>query len=99
MSTTSEFVLPAAVRPARYAIRLEPDLERFIFKGEETVTIDVDESVSEIVLNAIELEIHSAALRGNGASLRASDIRLDSGRETVTLSFGETVTPGRYDLT
>ncbi len=98
MSTTSEFVLPPAVRPARYAISLEPDLERFTFTGEETVAIDVDEQVSEIVLNAIELEVHSAALKGSGVSLTARDIRLDADRETVTLDFGETVTPGRYDL-
>ena len=98
MSTTNEFVLPSVVRPASYAIRLEPDLERFTFNGEETVAIHVAESVSEIVLNAIELEVHSAALQGNGASLNASDIRLDAARETVTLDFGETVAPGRYDL-
>ena len=98
MSTTNEFVLPSVVRPASYAIRLEPDLERFTFNGEETVAIDVAESVSEIVLNAIELEVHSAALQGNGASLNAGDIRLDAARETVTLDFGETVAPGRYDL-
>ncbi len=98
MTTTSEFVLPATVRPARYAIRLEPDLERFTFDGEETVAIDVSQPVSEIVLNAIELEVHSAALKGNGVSLTARDIRLDAGRETATLDFGESVAPGRYDL-
>ena len=98
MSTTNEFVLPSAVRPARYGISLEPDLDKFTFKGEETVTVDLNESVSEIVLNAIELQVHSAALNGNGASLSARNIRLDASRETVTLDFGETVAPGRYDL-
>ena len=98
MSTSNEFVLPATVRPARYAISLEPDLERFTFDGEETVAIDVAESVSEIVLNAIELEVHSAALNRDGAAVSTKDIRLDAARETVTLDFGETVAPGRYDL-
>ena len=98
MPATNEFVLPAAVRPARYAIRLEPDLERFTFDGEETVAIDVEESVSEIVLNAIELQVHAATLTGNGEAISAKDIRLDSGRETATLDFGETISPGRYDL-
>ncbi len=98
MSTTNEYVLPAEVRPARYAIRLEPDLQRFTFDGEESVAIDVAEPVSEIVLNAIELQVHSAVLNKNGASSGAKDIRLDSGRETVTLDFGQEVAPGRYDL-
>ena len=96
MSTSNEFVLPATVRPARYAISLEPDLERFTFDGEETVAIDVAESVSEIVLNAIELEVHSAALNRDGAAVSTKDIRLDAARETVTLDFGETVAPGHY---
>ena len=98
MSTSEAFVLPGTARPARYAIKLEPDLQQFTFKGQENIAIEVVEATSEIVLNAIELQVESATLKKDGASISAKDIRLDSSRETVTLDFGQTVTPGTGDL-
>ena len=95
MPTSDEFVLPGSVLPAGYAIKLQPDLHNFTFSGQETITIQVAEAVSEIVLNAIELEVASAALNRNGAAIVARDIRLDAVRETVTLDFGQPVTTGR----
>ena len=90
MSTSEAFVLPGTARPARYAIKLEPDLQQFTFKGQENIAIEVVEATSEIVLNAIELQVESATLKKDGASISAKDIRLDSSRETVTLDFGQT---------
>ena len=98
MPTSEAFVLPGAVRPARYAIKLEPDLNQFTFKGEESIAIEVVESTSEIVLNAIELQVDSATLNRDGAAMRAQDIRLDTSRETVTLDFGQPIAPGKGDL-
>ena len=98
MPTSEAFVLPGAVRPAKYAIKLEPDLNQFTFRGEENITIDVVEATSEIVLNAIELQVESATLNKNGTAISAKDIRLDTSRETVTLDFGQSVTPGKGDL-
>ena len=98
MPTSEAFVLPGAVRPTRYAITLEPDLHQFTFKGEENISIEVVEATSEIVLNAIELQVESAILTKDGASISAKDIRLDNSRETVTLDFGQTVAPGNGHL-
>ena len=49
--------LPQHVIPMRYDLRLEPDLKAFTFSGEETVTLTINEATSEIVLNAVELQI------------------------------------------
>src|SRR3989304_3510502 len=56
--------LPRTVVPDRYEIRLEPDLERLTFTGDEMVTVTMHEPVTEIVLNAAELQIQQVSTRG-----------------------------------
>ena len=98
MPTSEAFVLPGAVRPARYTIKLEPDLDQFTFRGEETIAIEVVQATSEIVLNAVELQVETATLNKDGTAINAKNIRLDASKETVTLDFGQQVTPGKGDL-
>ena len=98
MATSEAFILPGTVRPTRYTIKLEPDLHQFTFKGEETIAIEVVEATSEVVLNGIELQVQSATLNKDGTTINAKDIRLDTHRETVTLDFGQPITPGNGDL-
>ena len=98
MPTPEAFVLPGAVRPSKYTIKLEPDLDQFTFRGEENIAIEVVEATSEIVLNAIELQVATATLYKDGATIKATDIRLDTSQETVTLDFGQPVTLGKGEL-
>ena len=98
-SSASEWTLPKDVRPTRYALILEPDLETFTFSGSESVEIEVAREVREITLNSAELEIHSAAVTlPNGASHRATAISYDEERETVSISFPFPVAPGVAEL-
>ena len=39
MTEQGQVLLPADVRPERYRITLEPDLERFTFHGSESVDV------------------------------------------------------------
>ena len=64
MPDTPAYRLPETVAPERYDIRLTPDLSAFTFAGEETVAITVRQPVTEIVLNAIELTIHTVSAVG-----------------------------------
>ena len=57
MSDEAEFRLPRSVVPRRYDLTLEPDLDAATFTGSEDVEIEVREPVSEIVLNADDLEL------------------------------------------
>ena len=64
-------LLPTNVRPSHYALELSPDLQNASFAGEVAIDVLVAEITSEIVLNAIELELASASFcaarrRGNG---------------------------------
>ena len=61
--TTSDFtLLPQHISPLKYRLTLTPDLERFTFRGAETVDIEVTRSTPEIVLNANEIKVLAASV-------------------------------------
>lgn len=91
--------LPSHVVPKNYHITLQPNLKTFVFEGEETVTVDVNQSTSIIVLNAKELEIASATFKtSKGDNLKASEIKLDEENEIATISFPCPIETGEGDL-
>jgi puromycin-sensitive aminopeptidase len=90
--------LPTTVVPSRYDIRLEPDLEKATFAGEETITVTVREPVSEILLNAAELEIASVAAEGPGGAVVQGTASLDAATEQARLAFPQTLEPGEWRL-
>ena len=94
MPTSEAVVLPANVRPSQYRIKLQPDLTQFTFQGEETIRIQVMEPTSEILLNAVELQVQSATLSRDGARTATARISYDKSRETLNLAFGETIPAG-----
>ena len=98
MPTTDAVVLPTNVRPSKYSIKLQPDLERFTFQGEETIDLMVAEPTSEILLNCIEIDIQSATLSQKGVSQAADQITFDRHRETVNLTFPNNIAAGPASL-
>src|SRR3989339_895930 len=80
--------LPAHVRPERYKIMLKPDLENFIFEGEETIYLNLEKHAREIILHAVELEIEC-----DGAK-----IAYDKKQETVKLIFAKPIHAGKLEL-
>ena len=87
------FRLPRTVVPTRYELVLEPDLERASFHGRVSITVDVREATSSIVLNANELTLHTATIDGDPLTI-ASDLA----RERATLSARTTVQPGTHTI-
>src|SRR5438067_6731692 len=92
-----DYRLPTTVAPQRYEIRLTPDLQAFTFAGEETIDIQVNEPVTEIVLNALELEIDSAAVECDGQRIDAA-AEIDVMTERARLRFARAVTAGNWRL-
>ncbi len=75
MAQKSDFRLPENVRPLRYQVTLEPNLEKFTFDGSADIGIVVNEETDTIVLNAIELQIASADISDKqGCTAKATDI-------------------------
>ena len=95
MPGSDAYVLPQAVRPTKYTLKIQPDLEQFTFTGEESVSIEVVEATSQIVLNSIELKVQSADLAMNGVASSAGNINYDPAKETVTIEFEQQIQPGQ----
>ena len=77
-STDSEatYRLPRAVTPSRYDLTLQPSLDTATFDGHEAIAVTVHEPVTEIVLNAKELEVLDGSLEAADGS--AIDLRRSS---------------------
>ena len=98
MSKLKSHRLPTTVRPERYSLTLAPDLSNWTFTGEETISVNVQEPVREIVLNAAELELHAVSLRLADGKVLHGNPGVDSENEQATLGFAETVPAGGHEL-
>lgn len=90
--------LPRHVVPIRYDLRLEPDLTAARFTGQETITLNIHQPTSAIVLNAIELDIVSAQIVGATGPARQATITLDASLQRCHLIFTELLSPGIWKL-
>jgi puromycin-sensitive aminopeptidase len=95
---TRNYRLPRTVIPSKYEIRLVPDLSQFKFDGEEVVHVEVREPVKEILLNALELEIHEAEISNLQGTKHSGNVSLDEQNERAKLTFKETIQPGQWLL-
>ncbi len=98
MPASEAVLLPTTVLPVKYTLKLQPDLDQFTFNGEESVDINVVESTSEIVVNAIDLKISSATVHAGGSASAASGITYDEDRQMVTFSFDQPLPVGEARL-
>jgi aminopeptidase N len=87
--------LPKTVVPTHYAIELEPDLERLILAGAQTVDIEVREPTARVVLNAVNMTLSGATI-DEGA--QTATIALDAAAETATLTFPQPLAIGPHRL-
>src|SRR5438128_309338 len=93
----SRFRLPADVRPTRYDLHLEPDLEGGGFRGEVRIALRLARPRAEIVLHATEITIERAAALGGGREMPAR-VRLSRADETAALRFARPLAAGEATL-
>ena len=87
--------LPRFALPRRYGVTITPDLPSATFEGDVIVDIDVTEPDHRVlILNAIELEIHSVAIDGQPATFE-----LDTTTERLTISRNNTLEVGSHQVT
>jgi puromycin-sensitive aminopeptidase len=90
--------LPRHVRPSRYELYLEPDLDSKTFTGQATVTLDVTQATTEIILNAAELEILSHSITGSSGHRFDGQVTLQPERERCSIHFPTSIEPGTWQL-
>src|SRR5947207_10029343 len=77
--------LPKQIVPTDYAVRIVPNIDKRTFTGTETVKLNVRAPVREIVLNALEMEVASAAV--DGKALPKSAVKIDKQNELLRISY------------
>ncbi|MGH2540015.1 MAG: M1 family metallopeptidase [Actinomycetota bacterium] len=91
--------LPRTVVPSRYDLALTPDLEAFTFSGEEDIAVEVHERVTEIVVNALDIEIDAGRLRDDdGGEIAVTRVALDPELQRATLTLERPAEPGSWTL-
>ena len=83
MSDNERWVLPTHIKPVRFDLNLEPDLNNFTFSGRQTVEIEVVEPSRTVVMNSAEIDVQSCALTlADGTVLAPESTDFDTERET-----------------
>ncbi len=88
----------SSVSPTNYRISLEPDLKTFRFKGTVLITINILKSTTEIILDAVNLEILTCHLLDGGSrmklkfelnnnKLKIISDKLEQGKNEIEIEF------------
>jgi len=85
--------LPELAVPENYKLSFAPDFQKDNFEGEETISVRVLKTTSEIVLNSAEIEFQEATI-SSGETTQQAKITLDRQKETATLAFSTPVNAG-----
>ncbi|KAG0214740.1 hypothetical protein BGX33_001857, partial [Mortierella sp. NVP41] len=87
-------VLPTNVTPVHYDLKLNPDMETFIFTGEVSININIHEPTAEIQLNAKKLNIDRAFVTVGETIHKATSIDADDEKQVATFKFAQTLPQG-----
>ena len=98
MGESVAYRLPRSALPEHYELTLSPDLPGASFEGRVRIRVRVEEPVDELVLNAIELDIHDAAVVGPDGNRTGARVRYDEAEERAVVGTGQPLDPGVYQL-
>ena len=95
----SRFRLPRTVTPSRYDIEVAPDLAAATFAGSVAIEMTVHEPVTEIVLNAKDLDVSDGRVTDHdGREAGVDKLVLDADAERITVALAEELPPGSWIL-
>eukprot|EP00971_Amphidinium_carterae_P272481 5408388-Amphidinium_carterae.1 len=82
-------LLPDAVLPSKYAVRLQPDLEKYVFDGNVKISVEVHEATQEVSLHARELQLISGSFTSGSSSIEVVEFVQNLKTQVLTLTFEE----------
>src|SRR3984885_9840125 len=85
--------LPESARPENYKLTFTPDLEKATFQGDETISIRVLKSTSEITLNAVDIDFQDVTITSGGATQKAK-VTTQKEKEMVALTVEKPLAAG-----
>jgi puromycin-sensitive aminopeptidase len=94
------FRLPRSVTPENYDLFIDPDLDKGLFKGSETIAINVAQTVDRVYLNSHGLTIESAEIHpADGRSQKAAaTITVAKSDQVFTFLLSNPIEAGKYRL-
>ncbi|KAI4600126.1 Aminopeptidase 2 mitochondrial [Pestalotiopsis sp. 9143b] len=93
--TQGRELLPTNVIPKHYDVTLEPDFEKFVFKGTVLIDFDVKEETKSISLHTLEIDIHSAHVKqGDKLVTSSSAITYDESKQVSKIDLKDAVSAG-----
>ncbi|MFT3726222.1 MAG: M1 family metallopeptidase [Terricaulis sp.] len=87
-----EWIADGAI-PSRYEISIDPNDAASSFAGEETITVQNQQPLSSIELNAADLTITQATIDNAAAT-----VKLDNDKQRLTLTPQQAVQPGTHHI-
>ena len=90
--------LPANFIPERYGLVLHPDLQKFTFRGEETIEFNLTRPDKVIRLHADELEVDRAEIVLGGRKEKPVKVTYDKKSESVSFVFKNALPKGKGKL-
>ncbi len=93
-----KYRLPLLAKPSYYELSFEPDLEKFTFTGEELIKVELLKPGRSIYLNALELEINSAQIRGADGKIHDLAVFLNADTQKLELRNKKELSAGAYEL-
>ncbi|MEO5630195.1 MAG: M1 family metallopeptidase [Thermomonas sp.] len=90
--------LPATVRPSHYAIDITPHADKMAFDGKVKIDLEVLESTTSIVLQAVNMTFANSVLSANGGDKLTPKVSIDADNQTATFTFDKPLAVGSYTL-
>ncbi|HSH31181.1 MAG TPA: M1 family aminopeptidase [Candidatus Saccharimonadales bacterium] len=87
-----------AVRPSRYHLNLEPDLENFTFSGHETIEFEHLAGANSLTFHSLELDISRCQLTAAGRKHTPTRTSYHKDDQTVTFHFDQPLPTGALKL-
>ena len=90
-------LLPKLVKPIRYEVKLDIDLDNFVYDGSQNVELEILKETKSFEVNAIDIEIISASLINEDLQI---DLNFDYIEDLERISFTTTqnISVGKYIL-
>lgn len=95
---TKSIRLASHITPTRYDLTLKPDLENFVFEGNETIDILIDKDTKSITLHSKDIDIQTAEIKIGKEVQFADKIEYNKDDETATFLFKKSIKKGKTKL-
>lgn len=95
---SSSVFLPNHILPSHYDIFLSPDLDNFVFEGEESISIEVKKPESLVLLHCAEIEVLEALVLVGKRLISSKKISYSKKSETVSITFSSVIPKGKAKI-